>query len=62
MPSRKSGYYWVRFDVTWRVAQYISEFNCWFITDGSQKYKDYDFKEIDEERITRDHKNLLNED
>ncbi len=53
--KREAGYYWVRFKRGhWIVAEYLSS-SLWILTGISHvKHSDFDFKEIDENRLVRD--------
>lgn len=53
--NRLEGYYWCRIDYKWDIFYFREN---WY--DGLQNsYKETDFEEIDEFRITRDQKNVM---
>lgn len=54
---REEGYYWVRTDNIWIVAQwfkYSSGFSCWLIPGNDRELLDDFFEEIDEKRLTHE--------
>lgn len=59
--ERKSGFYWVKYDGEWRVAEYISEKDAsmksyggvWGLVGKQQFFCDHNFDEIDETPILR---------
>lgn len=50
---RQSGYYWVKYNGEWEVAEYFESWNNWNQCGVLQDYEDSDFEEIDERRIER---------
>lgn len=57
---RESGFYWVKMDDKWRVAEFISDEdssfsygNVWGVVGRTQFYCDNNFDEINETRIER---------
>ena len=49
--ERKSGFYWVKLDGEWIVAEWDSKFNWWDITGWDDSLRDSDFDKINENRI-----------
>lgn len=61
--AREPGFYWVKFEGRWQVAEYTeyrSFFNPlnfsygWDIVSSDREFKDDDFEEIDERKINRE--------
>lgn len=52
--ERASGFYWVRLEDGWVIAQYDSEIKSWFRTGMDYYLIDEEFFEIDERRLERD--------
>jgi len=50
--KRKPGFYWVLFFDRWQVAEYPCK-NCWRIIANSGIFRDIDFAEINERRISK---------
>ena len=53
MNKRESGYYWVKSNDKWIIAEWLPLCQVWASIEYADKYKDSDFDEIDERRIVR---------
>ena len=51
--NRQPGYYWVKYNQFWKVAEYSQTADRWILAGIGQWYRDDDFREIDENRIER---------
>ena len=50
--KREEGYYWVRNDIEWFIAEWDTYY--WHIAGSGSRYKDEYFDEIDERRVVRE--------
>lgn len=52
--KRESGFYWVKCDKEWIIAEYWQPTNIWFVCGEVTKWSTSDLDEIDERKIERD--------
>jgi hypothetical protein len=50
---RQSGYYWVKHNGKWIIAEYAATWNGWWMPGEPNIYENGEFNEIDETQITR---------
>jgi hypothetical protein len=48
--QRENGYYWVKINVGWRIAEW--QHDCWYLVGGFNTFIDADMLGINEDRIT----------
>jgi hypothetical protein len=51
---RQEGYYWVKYEGKWFIAEWDTIYNEWHLTGSEYDFKDHDFEEINENRLVYD--------
>lgn len=49
--KRENGFYWVKSNGIWKIAEFIDKSWKMIVTDYIYTFYDFDFEEIDESRI-----------
>ena len=53
MSEREDGFYWVKFNDEWVVAEWVQVCAMWFVTQETYGFPNLCMEEIDERRIVR---------